>query len=103
MTASQNYNNYDTATATAPKEYLFKVLVIGEFGVGRSTSIRYLIMPVDFLKKSQCKIQIFGLQTDHLLNFIGIVNNAKVRQLRLTSYFLVEGNVFNFLITIVIK
>ena len=57
MTASQNYN-YDTSTATAPKEYLFKVLVIGEFGVGRSTSIGYLIMPVDFLKKIQYKLHI---------------------------------------------
>ena len=36
MTALQNYS-YDTATESAPKEYLFKVLVIGEFGVGMST------------------------------------------------------------------
>ena len=49
MTASQNYK-YDTAAATAPNEYLFKVLVIGEFGVGRSCSNYYSTMPVEFFK-----------------------------------------------------
>ena len=88
MTAIQNYS-YDTATETAPKEYLFKVLVIGEFGVGRSIYIGYSVVFVDyFFPNLSVKVTYFTQKPSFVnlyWNCFVFASNAKTDTIKIDS------------------